>query len=570
MSYCPQRWLLRTGVAVLAAAAGFASHAAEYEISTRIDAVTVFPSGAEVTRFGSINVQQGEHTIILRDLPSGTIADSVRVDATATGQLTISSVDTRRTFVTSEEAAKADVRRKELEDERDRLKDQRDELDARIQAAETQRTLISNLAALPQQPAQSSGERPATDWREILSIISSGSSDAQRAKSEALAAMRQLNRRLTDIEKELSELAPKEVERTEVKIFVDAAAPLEGDLAVRYQVANASWAPFYDARITTGTTAISPKLDFIRRAAISQRSGESWDQAAVTLSTTRPSAGASAPELRPMTVDFRPPPRPVAEAAPAASGMFSDMEVREESRALNAQKSRALRRKVQPAQIQAAPAKVKVAAAPFQVLYQVPGRLDVPATGDPKRVVIGQETAEPKLMVRTVPRIDDKAYLYGKFALPDGSPVLPGRVSLFRDGTFVGVGQLPVLAPREEHELGFGSDDLVRVRYTIAQDSRGETGLISTSRTENRKYTISVKNLHERAIDITVMDQIPMSKNEEIRVDITGDAAPTRKDVDDKKGILAWDFKLNAGEERKYTFGYRVSWPSDRAIIYRP
>ena len=44
-----------------------------------------------------------------------------------------------------------------------------------------------------------------------------------------------------------------------------------------------------------------------------------------------------------------------------------------------------------------------------------------------------------------------------------GTPILPGQVSLFRDGTFVGNGRLPLLSPGEEHELGFGVDDAVRV-----------------------------------------------------------------------------------------------------------
>ena len=57
--------------------------------------------------------------------------------------------------------------------------------------------------------------------------------------------------------------------------------------------------PFYDARLATGTKAQAPKLQLVRRASIQQRSGESWDEVALALSTTRPGAGTAAPELRP-------------------------------------------------------------------------------------------------------------------------------------------------------------------------------------------------------------------------------------------------------------------------------
>ena len=85
-----------------------------------------------------------------------------------------------------------------------------------------------------------------------------------------------------------------------------------------------------------------------------------------------------------------------------------------------------------------------------------------------------------------------------------GTPILPGQVSLFRDATFVGNGRLPLLAPGEEHELGFGVDDAVRVRHAIAEEKRGETGIITSSKTDTRSYRITVKNLHERPIPVTV------------------------------------------------------------------
>jgi uncharacterized protein (TIGR02231 family) len=141
-------------------------------------------------------------------------------------------------------------------------------------------------------------------------------------------------------------------------------------------------------------------------------------------------------------------------------------------------------------------------------------------------------------------------------------------VSLFRDATFVGNGRLPLLAPGEEHELGFGVDDSIRVRHTIAEEKRGETGIISTSKTDDRSYRITVKNLHARPIQLSVLDQIPVSQNAEIKVDLTGKTAPSRRDVDDKRGVLAWDMQLAPDEERVIDFGYRTTWPAAKRVTY--
>ena len=543
-------------------------HAADVALSSRISAVTVFPSGAEVSRVGVINVQQGQHTLVINDLPAETISDSIRVTARATGGLEIGSVDARKLFVTSTEAARADVRRKELEDTLNRLRDRQDDLKAAMQAAQTQKDLITNLAQLPTRPAPAGAGAQQTDWREVLTVIGTASTEAQRARSEAKQQLRDLKQQITDTQKELSQLAPARQRRTEVKIFVEAAVPLEGDVVVRYQVRNASWTPFYDARLASGGKAIKPKLEFIRRATIQQRTGEPWSQVAVTLSTTRPKAGANAPKLNPMTVNYRPNPVTVATRAPAKErDRFADT-IQEQS-ARGGGRARALAKPVRPVRKLRAKAKqAQVVNAPFQALYQVPGRLSIPATGEGKRVLIGQETAEPKLVVRTVPKRDAKAYLYAKFVVPEGSPVLRGRVSLFRDGTFVGIGTMPVLASGEDHDLGFGIDDAVRVRHSIEQEKRGETGLISTSSTDNRSYKISVKNLHERAVDVEIEDQVPASKNDEIKVILTGNLQPTRKDIDDRRGVVGWDLNLAPGEERAFSFGYRMTWPSKRAIQY--
>ena len=180
------------------------------------------------------------------------------------------------------------------------------------------------------------------------------------------------------------------------------------------------------------------------------------------------------------------------------------------------------------------------------------------------------QVLDPELSIRTVPKVDAKAYLYSKLNIPRGAPLLPGPVSLFRDGTFVGNGRLPVLVGGEEHELGFGIDDLVRVRHHVIADNKGESGgLISVSQTENKAYLVTLKNLHERAITYQVLDQIPYSKNEEIVVQLTGKNAPVEQNVDNKRGILAWKGELAPDEEHSIDFGYRVSWPGDKRIVYQ-
>ncbi len=317
--------------------------------------------------------------------------------------------------------------------------------------------------------------------------------------------------------------------------------------------------PSYDARLQTGPKTTPSQLIVMRRATITQRTGESWDDVMIQLTTTRPTAGTAAPELGTMTVDYPPEPPPVA-ARPAPirrmMGAGNNAAMPETTPAAP---------KMHPAS--RSMAKVEVAA--FQATYAVPSRTTVKNAGEVKSVDLVNDSFSPSLVARTVPKRDATAYLYAKIEVPRGSPMLPGRVALFRDGTFVGNGRLPLLAGGESHELGFGSDDLVRVRYSLVKETRGETGLISSSKTDERNYRILVKNMHERAIDVSVFDQLPVSRNQEIKVEALGRPAPSVRDVDDKAGVVRWDARLQADQEKAIDFGYRVVWPAGKAIQYR-
>jgi uncharacterized protein (TIGR02231 family) len=546
---------------------------AEIRGSSRIDAVTVYPSGAEVTRTGRVTMERGEHVILFTDLPAQALPGSLRVEGRATGTLEIGSVDTRRVFVPRSDSALAATERKQLEDAIEKLKDERAVLQTAVEAAQAQKALINNLANLPAQPSAPYSAATQPDWSQLFTLIGQRSAEAQKTILDAQIRMRETDRQIADLMRKLTTVALAQEERTEVKVFVNAAGALDADLTIRYQVPAASWTPFYDARLSTGTRDQAPKLQLIRRASIQQRTGESWDDVQLALSTARPGAGSAAPILNPMTVDYAPDAASVAQPRPMGYGagdlMDRDASGRADGQTNHFAKAASEKNRREETTLDIAEEiRAGVEAQAFQAVYAIAGRVAVPATGEMKRVQIDDMALDPTLTARTVPKAEQKAYLYAKLTMARGTPVLPGTVSLFRDATFVGTGQLPLLAPGEEHELGFGVDDLIRVRHAVVEDKRGETGLISTSKTDVRNYRITVKNLHERAIQLRVLDQIPVAQNDAIKIELQGRTAPTRRDVEDKRGVMAWDMTLTPDEEKAVEFGYRVSWPGAKRVIY--
>src|SRR5262245_22946228 len=121
--------------------------AADISATSRIDAVTVYPVGAEVMRVGRLTMERGEHAILFTDLPAQAVSGSIRVEGKATGTLEIGSVDTRRVFVPRSDTAASE--RKQVEEAIEKLKDEKALLQAAVDAAQAQKALVNNLAQLP-------------------------------------------------------------------------------------------------------------------------------------------------------------------------------------------------------------------------------------------------------------------------------------------------------------------------------------------------------------------------------------------------------------------------------------
>jgi uncharacterized protein (TIGR02231 family) len=549
----------------LAVLLAFQVEAAEISASSTIDAVTVFPRGAEITRTTKAQVAAGNHTIVLQDLPAEADLNSIRVEGKATGRLEIGAVDARRVQVLRKDSEAHQSERRKIEDEIESQSDRLEALQAEIETKEIQKRYIENLAGLPAAAPslRGGGARPQEDWAHLLGLIGTSMADVQQSLLRQRIKVRETKRVIEDLKKQLAGLAPRQEQRTEAKISVTAGEALTADLLVRYQVRNARWLPLYDARLETGSRNVPSKLVLTRRAAIVQGTGEEWNDVQVALSTARPSGRSSAPDMPSITVDFYEPPKPMVSAAPENDYSRREGRLRSADRVASA-----AARKVQPMRpILEREADVDIGG--YQAVFKVPDRITVPNTGDAKRVKIETIALEPSLVVRAVPKFDARGYLYAKMTLPKGiAPVLPGQAMLFRDKTFVGKGRMPQLVGGEEHELGFGADDAVRVKYDKIGESRGESGIISSSRTDQRKFKISIKNLHERPIAYSILDQRPESLNEDIKVELVGKTRPTQQNVKDRPGVVAWEGKLAPDQQFDIDFGYVVSWPANKKIRY--
>ena len=543
--------LITTSLVVFTALAAIEAKAATLDATSAVDAVTVYPDGASVTRAINVDLPAGDNTLVLKDFPLTLDPSSLRVEGEADARLTIGAVDTRPP------RAAPPVNLPELDKRIEALKDERADLDGAIAAATARRKFAERFAeASPAGIGEKGEARPLADWRAAFAAVADEVATADSAIREAERKQRDIDREISRLQ---SDRAIKPPSRLEVRIDLAAVAPTRATLRVNYAVRAARWAPLYDLRLDTGAKDRKPTLELVRRTEITQTTGEDWSDVSLSVSTVRSARGGSAPDLNSLIVQYPQPPRPLAGSAGAVSEM---------------RQSRSMMEPAAPAPIAKRADEEQAVAdvSGFQVVFKIPGRVSIGASEGAKSLRIATATIAPDLAVRSVPVIDPTAFLEASFKQAEDAPLLPGRTSIYRDGVFVGRGQMTAASKDETVRLGFGADDKVKVERSVVKRNEGSAGLIlTTSKTDERAFKTVVRNAHDFPILIAIQDQLPVSENDDIQVEmLPSTTPPTATNLRDKRGVLEWAFEAKPGEAKDISFAWRVRWPKDKGIVITP
>ncbi len=545
--------LVTTSLVVLAALAAMPASAANVEATSAVDAVTVYPDGASVTRAVVVDIPAGENTLVVKDFPLTLDPSSLRVEGEAGTKLTIGAIDTRPP------RAAPPVNLPELDKRIEALKDERANLQGAIAAATARRKFAERFAETSPAGIGEKGEaRPIADWRVAFAAVAEEVASADTAIRDAERKQRDIDREIARLE---SDRAIKPPSRLEVRIDLASATATRAKLLVTYAVRAARWTPLYDARLDTGAKDRKPALELVRRAEIVQTTGEDWSNVALSVSTVRSARGDKAPELNSLVVQYPPAARP----APASAAMDNP---RQDSR------SRAMAKTLEPAaEREKADEQQAVAeVGGFQVVFKIPGRVSVGASEGAKNLRVSTATIAPDLAARSVPVIDPTAFLEASFTQNEEAPLLPGRIAIYRDGVFVGRGHMIAAGKDETVRLGFGADDKVKIEHSVVKRNEGSAGLIvTTSKTDERAFKTVIRNGHDFPIRIAIEDQLPVSENEEIQVEmLPSTTPPTATNLHDRRGVLEWVFEAKPNDVRDIGFAWRVRWPKDKGVVMTP
>ena len=528
--------------------------AGEIEAASKIDAVTVYPDAAIVSRIVELDMPQGDSQLVFKNLPLGLDPASLRLEGEGAAKMTIGAVETA--------VAPTEVKAPDnaIEAKLANLRNEREGWQSTVDALDAKRKMIIRFSqAGPEKLSPDAKPLDVGQWNAAWDAVAVGLAKLGDDMRPALAKLRALDEEIKALEAARQNPVEGQGARRSASATIAADAQGHARFKLSYRIGGVGWRPAYDAALDTAAGAKT--LSLTRRASLAQRTGEDWSDVALTVSTARVARASDIPDVQSVKIDFWQPEQ-VEDAAPSrAASKFAPAAPKPMAAA------------PEPAPPPNAPVKAEEAATELQAgayssEFKVPGRISLASDGAQKSFVLARLNAEPRLIVKTAPGLDQTAYLQAHFIDTEDAPLLPGDVSLHRDGAFVGQSRIAFVAPGDGLDLGFGGDDKIKILRAPVNRKENEPTWFNQSKVETREFKTTIKNLHDFPVKVQVVDQLPISQNTAITVEmLPATTPPTEKQVADKPGVMSWTLDLAPGEAKDIRLAYRMKWPADRAVI---
>jgi len=594
------------------------------KVASKVQKVTVFLNGAQVSRTALVNISPGTSTLVFENLSPGIDVQSIQVNAG--GDFTILSVNHELDF------ADNDIRQKNIQ-----------AIEAKVKLVRNKIALQNNMLSIYQEEANTLAKNPVSNGTNVAldPIRLKQTLDFQTARLNEIKKNQQavndqidlFNDELEDYNKQIAEINKAGVKTTSnVLVTVSAKVALQANFTLSYLVRNASWFPTYDIRAKN----VNSPITIVYKANVSQKTGEDWKSAKLTLSTGNPSVNGAKPELTPTYLNFgmyysgtgvpitkvmgRIVSRDDNSSIPGVSirvkgtsiGAVSDaggnysiqipnanavltysfigyetlerqanapminVSLKSVSNQLNevvvigygeVEHKKDLTGAVARIQdkniINTVPIEVKKEENQTNIEFNIANPYTVPSDGKQYAVEISQYNIDATYQYYVAPKLSTDVFLTAQLTNWNKYSFLSGEANLFFEGTYIGKSLINTDATTDTLNLSLGTDKNIVVTRTLEKGlaMRQSSG---SNQKETRNWLIDVKNRKSQSVNLLVEDQVPVSQNKDIEVEAqeTSGAKP-----DATTGRVSWNFMLNSLDEKKVKLKYQVKYPKNQSVI---
>lgn len=517
-----------------------------------IDRVTVFANGAQVVRSKSVQLVAGEQVVTFTGMSP--FMDRKSMQLKARGRLTVLGVSHRTVHPDSM------VQMKRLHQAADAVK----VVQRKIQQAKDEKEVLASQLELVKTNCSVAGRTVATplaNIKELNNYYSQELLSLKKRSQDVDDELLRLNEELTKKQSTLDSISRiKLTAATEVDVKVDAQQAGRANFDITYYVKNAGWFPSYDVR-SEGT---GQPLTLSYKANIYQNTNEEWKNVPVMLSSSNPNRSNVAPQLGTYWIDFE---RDVTSYR-RARGAGLAMKSLERITADEALQGRVAGLDAVPVQEEVMEESAVIDNVQQQAMFGYEFEIKHPLTltnssrSSATVIEIARYDVPAQYEYRGYPKIDKEAFLIANATDWQKLNLMEGEANVYFDNSFVGKSIVDPNAATDTLHFSLGRDQSIRVQRTKVNESSTRR-FLGSNQEQTLTWRITVKNARREAVNITLYDQTPVSRNSDIDVTVSELSGGVRNA---DTGIVTWPLQLQAGEQRELLLQYKVKYPKNRRL----
>jgi uncharacterized protein (TIGR02231 family) len=556
---------------------------------SRITNVTVYQGSALVTREVDVPEGSGLIEMVVTPLPPTTVNSSLYSEG-SDGMRVLTTRFRMRPIL---EDTREEVRKLVAKLKTQRTSTQK--LQADLQTLEANLKMLDKLENFTSASTQHMTEKGTLNAETIISLTK----HVMDTRAEKIKDQIGLKQQLADVqeemqftERQLNDLTggASRTERDAV-IIVDKKEKGVGKIRLNYLVDTPSWKPQYKFR--AGKDEKEPvQLEYL--AAVSQQSGEDWNNVSLTLSTAQPLLNAAPPDLKTLEVALAPKgglPMGVANPGQAMDNFNKAQQLRgqagvEYNSKKDAQNGGKLindaaaleqaneflwnsREEILHAQKKSPGGLVREGQS---VTYHLNARFSVPSRTDEQVLEVARLTMEPEYFYKAVPVLTSHVYRLANLNNKSDYVLLPGEATMYLGKDFVGRMDLPLVAIGEQFTAGFGVDPQLQVNRQMVDKSREMKGGNQVLKFE---YRILVSSYKSQPVKVEVWERLPHAEAENVGVSVVKaepeiSTEPIYVREQKPNNLLRWDLKvdpaMNGEKAKPITYEFKLELDKQMTI----
>jgi uncharacterized protein (TIGR02231 family) len=532
----------------------------ELRVKSTIKDATVYLTGAKLTSVATVSLSSGNTEVIFDNLPVGINPSSMQIRFKNGSNANLLSAKFRTRYV---ETASTDNR--VLRGMHDSIIDFND----KFSTFNNEREILKgeeNLIAQNQNRIGTGKDNSLSvnDLKELSLYYRTRLTEIKKRMQELVVEERKLREPFDELQKRYNELAQKRGKTSgEIVLAINSPMSQSLEIACIYIVGGARWTPQYDLR-SEGT---DKPLKLVYKAAITQNCGLDWSDIKLQVSTANPNISNERPILTPQYLDYQ-----VVRAYANYSQNYdkkAKMEEKDMSRSntyVLSQAPSAARPAMDEDGVTDALATASGdEAMEVAAIFDVALSQSIPSDGEEHIVRVQESDMKAVYEYHSVPKVDPAAFLLAKVTDYGQYHLLPGRASIFYQDTYVGQSMIDPRTVGDTLLLSLGRDEAITIKRTKPVDVKSEKKIIGDTKKEVIEYEITIKNNKRAPISIEILDQVPISRQKDIEVEVD-EKKLSNAEYNATYGKLLWKVNLDGNSSKKIRFGYTLKYPKNQTV----